>query len=192
VYRSVRNNNFEPIVHAFSIEAYNQDTTGYIIDVNKFFTSDVEMIGALSQGQRKNFEIGGLESDKSMISWMKSFPQNVEVRHVLTYKGKKLPDNQVTGTLSIEMNQSFILLPDQPWNRRLYDARVAYFSFEQTNYSLDEHKAADRRYVTRWRLEPSDPEAYARGELVDPVKPIVYYLDPATPVKWRAAIRARC
>jgi hypothetical protein len=63
---------------------------------------------------------------------------------VLTYNGKKLPDNQVTGTLSIEMNQSFILLPDKPWNRRLYDARVAYFSFEQTNYSLDDHKAADR------------------------------------------------
>jgi len=189
VYRSVRNNNFEPIIYTFNIEAYNQDTTGYLIDVNKFFTSDVEMIGALSQGQRKNFEIGGLEGDKSMISWMKSYPQNTEIRHILTYRGKKLPDNQVTGTLSIEMNQSFVLLPETPWRPRLYDARVGYFSLEQTNYSLDEHKAAERRYVTRWRLEPSDPAAYARGELVDPVKPIVYYIDPATPLKWRAAIR---
>src|SRR5690606_27082155 len=78
---------------------------------------------------------------------------------------------------------------EQVYASRLYDARVGYFSIQQTNYSLDEHKAATRRYITRWRLEPKDPVAYARGELVEPVKPIVYYIDPATPVKWRDAIK---
>ena len=189
IYESVKNNNFEPIIESFKIEAYNRDTTGYLIDVTKLFTTDVEMIGALRQSQRKNFQISGLDRDRSLISWMKSFPENVEVRHVLTYNGKNLPDNRLTNTLSVEMNQSFIVLPEEPMQPRLHDARVGYFSIRQTNYSLDEQKAAQRRYITRWRLEPSDVEAYQRGELVEPVKPIVYYIDPATPVKWREYIK---
>ncbi len=188
VYRSLRNNNFEPIIEKFEIKAYNKDTTGVLIEVNSLFTEDVEMIGALRQSERKRFQINGMDKSRNLISWMKSFPENVEVRHVLTYKGKALPDNQATGTLSIEMNQSFILLPEIPWHKRLYDARVGYFSISQTDYSADEQKAASRRYITRWKLEPKDWDAYARGELVEPVKPIVYYIDPATPVKWRKYI----
>ncbi|MEO0874990.1 MAG: zinc-dependent metalloprotease, partial [Bacteroidota bacterium] len=102
--------------------------------------------------------------------------------------GNKLPDNRLTGTLSIEMNQSFIRLPEEPMQPRLYDERVGYFSLQQTNYSLDAQRAEARRYITRWRLEPKDPEAWARGELVEPVKPIVYYVDPATPEKWKPYI----
>ena len=189
IYQSVKNNNFEPIIKSFEIKAYNKDTTGVLIEMNSMFTEDMEMIGALSKAQRKEFEINGIDKSRNIISWMKSFPENVEVRHVLTYKGKKLPDNQVTGTLSIEMNQSFILLPEDPWQTRLYDARVGYFSINQTNYSLDEQKAAKHRYITRWRLDPKDMDAYKRGELVEPKKPIVYYIDPATPVKWRKYIK---
>jgi hypothetical protein len=71
----------------------------------------------------------------------------------------------------------------------MYDERVGYFSLEQYDYGLDEQKAAERRYITRWRLEPKDPEAFARGELVEPINPIVYYLDPATPDKWRPYLK---
>ncbi|AZQ65144.1 DUF5117 domain-containing protein [Flammeovirga pectinis] len=189
IYKSVKNNNFEPIIAAFDIKALGKDTTSVVIDVTSFFTTDVPMIGALSKRERKNFAIKGLDTKRSLIESVKVFPENLEVRHILTYKGDKLPDNQLTKTLSIEMNQSFVKLPENPWQPRYYDDRVGYFSVQQTNYSLDEHKAAKQRFITRWRLEPSDWDAYNKGELVEPIKPIVYYIDPATPLKWRPFIK---
>lgn len=189
VYRSVRNNNFEPVIMSFDLSCYNNDSTNVVFDVSSLFTTDVPMIGALSDEEKKNFGIGSLDAKRSMIVSAKAFPQNVEVRHILTYSGTKLPDNQVTNTLSVEMNQSFILLPEKPMTPRYYDDRVGYFSIQQVDYGLDEQKAAGRRFITRWRLEPKDPEAYRRGELVEPVKPIVYYVDPATPEQWRPYIK---
>ncbi|MDG1571548.1 zinc-dependent metalloprotease [Robiginitalea sp. M366] len=188
VYRSVRNNNFEPVVENFEVSTYGPDST-VVVDVTGFFTSDIPMIGALSDRQRKNFKIKNLDKGRSMITSMKSYPKNLEVRHILTYNGDELPDNRLTGTLSLEMNQSLILLPEDPWMPRLHDERVGFFSVRQTNYSLDEQRAANKRYITRWRLEPKDKEAYMRGELVEPVKPIVYYLDPGTPPKWAPYIK---
>ncbi len=189
IYESVRNNNFEPIIHIFDIKAVGKDSSSVVIDVAPLFTQDIPMIGAMYDSQRKNFGIKGLDAKRSYISWMKSFPENTEVRHVLTYKGSKLPDNQLTGTISVELNQSFILLPEDPWVPRHFDSRVGYFSLSQTDYSLDKQKAFSNRYITRWRLEPSDKEAYERGELVEPIKPIVYYIDPATPDKWRPYLK---
>lgn len=184
VYRSVRNNNFEPVVASFDIQCFSKDSTRLVFEATSLFTTDVPMIGPLSEEQRKEFQIGSLDAKRSLIQSIRVFPENVEVRHILTFSGKNLPDNQLTGTLSLEMNQSIIRLPANPWPARLYDPRVGYFSIQQTDYGLDEHKAAQRRFITRWRLEPKDPAAYARGELVEPVKPIVYYVDPATPKKW--------
>ncbi len=184
IYQSVKNNNFEPVIEVFMIKTLSKDSTAYVIEATPFFTTDVPMIGALSEQQRKNFQISGLDKKRSFVEYMKAFPDNVEVRHVLTYKGKKLPDNQQTETLSVGMNQSFIRLPKEPMIPRYYDGRVGYFSIQQTDYGVDEQRAAKRRYITKWRLEPKDPEAYFRGELVEPVKPIVYYIDPATPKKW--------
>ncbi len=189
VYRSVLNNNFEPVIMTFDIEAMGPTSNSVVFNATSLFTSDVEMIGAMSRNQRKNFEIKSLDSKRSFVARSKSFPQNVEIWHVLTYKGTKLPDNQLTGSLSIEMNQSFVLLPEKPMRPRFYDPRVGFFSLQQINYSLDEQKAATQRFITRWRLEPKDMDAFKRGELVEPVKPIVYYLDPATPAKWAPYIK---
>ena len=85
----------------------------------------------------------------------------------------------------MQMNQSMILLPENPMKRRRYDERVGWFTVKQINYSSDALKSDEYKYIRRWRLEPTDPEAYLKGELVEPIKPIVYYLDPATPQKWR-------
>lgn len=183
IYKSVVNNNFEPIIMMFEPELKGDSV--HLIKVNPLFTTDIPMIGPVSEGQKKNFGIKGLDAKRSTITTMKSFPKNVEVRHILTYKGgDKLPDNRITGTLSVEMNQSFILLPETPMEPRYYDDRVGYFSVRQTNYSLDDQRTETERFITRWRLEPKDPEAYARGELVEPVKPIIYYIDPGTPSQW--------
>ncbi len=184
IYKSVRNNNFEPIIATFDLAAYNNDSTSFVFEVSPLFTKDIAMIGAVSSGQRKSFEINGLDSKRSMITGMRAFPENVEIRHILTYKGKKLPDNNITQTMSVEMNQSFIILPEEPMQPRYYDDRVGYFSITQTDYSSEAHFTETKRYITRWRLEPKDMEAYKNGEVVEPKKQIVYYVDPATPKKW--------
>lgn len=189
IYQSVRNNNFEPIILTFDIKAISTDSASYVVDVEELFTSDIQMIGALSEGQRKNFGVRGLDKKRSLIMGWKSFPMNTEVRHILTYNATTPPANGNTGSLSIEMNQSMVLLPKVPMSPRLYDDRVGYFSVSQIDYGLDEQKATRRRYITRWRLEPTDLEAYKRGELVEPKKQIVYYIDPATPMKWRKYIK---
>ncbi len=189
IYTSVKNNNFEPVIQSFSLETMKEDSSAFVIKVNEFFSSDIPMIGALRDAERKRFKIKGIDKSRSLISSIKSFPENVEVRHILTYRGDELPDNQLTGTLSVEMNQSMILLPEDPMVPRYHDERVGFFSFEQVDYSADEQKASERGIITRWRLEPSDWDAYNRGELVEPVKQIVYYIDPATPEKWRPYIK---
>lgn len=189
IYTSVKNNNFEPIIKTFKLETIAKDSSTVVFGVNDLFTTDVEMIGALSSFQRRNFKIKGLDKTRSLITGMKSFPENVLVHHVLTYRGDDLPDNRTTGTLSIGMTQSMILLPEDPMVPRYYDDRVGYFSIRQLDYGADEQRAASRRYITKWRLEPKDWAAYNQGELVEPVKPIVYYIDPATPEKWAKYIK---
>ncbi len=184
IYESVVNNNFEPVVYSFEIEADATDSTGLLIDATKLFTSDVPLIGGMSSGQRRNFQVRRLDGSRSFIERMASYPENLEVRHVLTYDAGAPPADAVTGTISLEVNQSMILLPEEPVVPRNYDERVAYFSIAQYDYSSEEHRAARERYVTRYNLVPKDKEAYLRGELVEPENPIIYYLDPATPEKW--------
>lgn len=189
IYTSVKNNNFEPIIQSFALETMKDDSSAYVIKVSDFFSSDIPMIGGLRDAERRRFKIKGIDKSRSLITSVKSFPENVEVRHILTYRGDELPANGLTESLSIEMNQSMILLPSEPMVPRYHDERVGFFSLRQIDYSSDEQKAAQRRLITRWRLEPSDWDAFNRGELVDPVKPIVYYVDPATPEKWRKYIK---
>jgi len=189
VYQSVRANNFEPIIASFDIEAWNNDSTGVVIEVTDFFTKDVPAISGVISFLRSRYQVRRLDSDRSYIESAKSFPKNIEVRHVLTYHSSDPPSDQQTQTLSLEMSQSMILLPKKPMRPRYADYRVGWFTVEQIDYGLDEQKAATKEFIRRWRLEPKDPEAYARGELVEPVKPIVYYLDPATPEKYRKYVK---
>jgi len=188
IYRAVQNSNLEPILMAFDIAALNEDSTGVVIEATNLFTSDVPALG-LPDSRREAYRVRRLDSDRTYITGVESFPRNVDVENVLTYEAQEPPSNSSTGTITLEMNHSMVLLPDDPMQPRLCDDRVGYFSVERTNYSADEQKAAEECFITRWRLEPSDPEAFARGELVEPVDPIVYYIDPATPEKWRPYLK---
>ena len=180
---AVRNSNFEPIVMAFDVEVMNDDSSAVVVDVTDLFTSDVTLIG-LQEGRRTAYSVRRLDGDRTHIVRATAFPRNVEVRRVVTYDATDPPTNGASNTLSMEMHHSMLMLPDDPMEPRLCDERVGYFSTSQIDYGLDEQRARTTCFITRWRLEPSDPEAYARGELVDPVQPIVYYIDPATPEKW--------
>ncbi len=180
---AVRNSNFEPIIMAFDVEVMSEDSTAAVVDVTDLFTEDVALIG-LQKFRRDQFSVRRVDSDRTYILRANAYPLNVEVRRVLTYDATEAPSNGASNTLSMEMHHSMLALPEDPMEPRLCDERVGYFSTSQIDYGLDEQRATTRCFITRWRLEPSDWEAFARGELVDPVKPIVYYIDPATPPKW--------
>ena len=188
IYEAVRNANLEPIVAAFDIQARSEDSARSVIDVTELFTTDVDLLG-LSESQRSNHEISGLDEDRSFVNWARAFPRNIEVRHTLTYDADEPPSNPSTGTVTVEMNQSMVLLPEDRMTPRPCDGRVGYFSVEMIDYGADVQRAEEQCYITRWRLEPSDSAAFARGERVEPTQPIVYYIDPATPLKWRPYIK---
>ncbi len=189
IYQSVTANNFEPIVFSFDIEATNPSGNGTLIDVTDLFTEDVSSLSPLSGRLRKSYQVRRLDSDRTFIESVKSFPLNIEVKHDLTFEASEPPSSEKTGTLSFRMNQSMVLLPEEKMEVRPYDERVGWFTVSQIDYGSPLLKADQKRYIRRWKLVPSDPEAYARGELVEPVKPIVYYLDPATPAQFRKYFR---
>ena len=181
ISNSVKVNNFEPILFAFDIKAFNADSTAAVIQVDKLFTTDVAAISGLSSRLRQRYKVKKLDQSRSFINSIKSFPENIEVKQDFTYDASEPPSFSDTGSISLQMNQSMILLPEEPMTPRLNDPRVGFFTLSQIDYGSPKLKADQKRYIRRWRLEPKDPEAYARGELVEPVKPIVYYLDPGTP-----------
>ncbi|WP_340103327.1 zinc-dependent metalloprotease [Rhodohalobacter sp. 8-1] len=185
IYKSVQANNYEPIIATFDIEARGPDSTTSVIQINDFFENDVPAITGLVGFLRNIYQVRRLDSNRSYIDTVRTYPQNVEARHVMTYEAMESPSARGTNTISVLMNQSMILLPKEPMMPRHADYRVGYFTVNQLNFSSDAQKADTRTLIRRWKLEPSNPEAYARGELVEPVKPIIYYLDPATPERYR-------
>ena len=190
IYRAVENANFEPILMTFDVRALHEDSQAVVIDVTELYTKDVPALG-LPKRRREAYKVRGLDGDRSFISSSKSFPRNIEIDHVLTYNAQEPPANASTNTISLEMSQSMVLLPRNPMTPRRCDARVGYFNVEMTDYGVeDAQEATEQCYITRWRLQPSDVAAYRRGELVEPVEPIVYYIDPATPEQWRPYLKA--
>lgn len=185
IAQSVLVNNFQPVVAAFDVAALTPDGSGVVIDVTPLYTEDVPAFSGMSSGLREQYKVRKLDPKRSFIDRAASFPENVNVRHTMTYEAGAPPSQRGTGTISMQMFQSFVLLPEQPMMARLADPRVGFFSVRQIDYGSEEQKAAQREYIRRWRLVPTDPAAYLRGELVEPVKPIVYILDPATPEHWR-------
>lgn len=186
---SVKSNNYDPTLFAFDIVAFSKDSANTVIDVTKFYSTDVKAISGISGQMRETYKVKGLDDSRSFINTIKSFPMNIEVIQDMTYNASKPSMLEETESISIQMNQSMVLLPEVPMKPRLADPRVGWFTISQYDYGSNELKSDLKTYIRRWRLEPKDPEAYARGELVEPIKPIVYYLDPATPEKLRKYIK---
>ncbi|MCK0179838.1 zinc-dependent metalloprotease [Flavobacteriaceae bacterium S0862] len=190
VHEAVVNSNFEPVLYTFPIKAFNDDKTATVIDVTELYSTDVKALG-LPQYLRTSYKISRLDSKKSFIESVKSYPINIEARHVKTYVANAAPSNSSTGTVSVEMNTSMLLLPKEQMKRRHFDERVGWFARSQVDYGLEDQKSKRVTYLNRWRLEVKDEdiEKFKRGELVEPKKQIVYYIDRATPKKWRKYIK---
>lgn len=186
---SVKANNYEPTLYAFDIEAFSKDSTSIVIDVTEFYGTDVKAISGLGSRLRTTYKVKNLDKSRSFINSVKSFPENIEVIQDFTYNASNPPVNTGDETISVQMNQSMILLPKVPMQPRYFDERVGWFTLSKYDYSSEELKADKKTYLRRWKLIPKDIEAYKRGELVEPIKPIVYYLDPATPEKFRSYMK---
>ncbi len=196
IAKAVEAANNNPILMAFNIEAEKDGDP--VIEVTRLFTTDVvEFSGRTRVGART------FDASRSFVDRAVSFPENIEVEATHTYnnpppeagaggRGGPAPGGRGgavalrPGSHSVVMHFSMVLLPEKPMQARLFDERVGYFSTAKMDYSVDEHRAPRRRFITRWRLEKKDPNA----ALSEPVKPIVYYIDPATPKKWIPYLKA--
>ena len=186
VKEAVSNSNFEPIISSFKIEVENKDKNTVVIDVTNLYKSDIKSFG-YPQSYRKRNKISSLDSKLSFIESIRSFPLNIEAKHIKTYKSSDAKNGQI----SMLLNNSMILLPKEPMKRRYFDKRVGWFTTSQTDYGIDNQEAETVRYLDRWRLEikDEDKEKFEAGELVEPKKQIVYYIDRATPKKWRKYLK---
>jgi hypothetical protein len=187
VSEAVVNSNFEPVLYSFDIKAFKKDSLhpATVIQVNDLFEKDVNALG-MPEHYRKEYKVSRLDDSRSYISTLKSYPLNIEARHVKTYVAGNSPSNESLGSISIEINNSMILLPAEPMKRRYFDERVGWFARGQVDYGLDAQESKTVRFLDRWRLEvkEGDIEKFKNGELVEPKKPIVYYVDRATPKSW--------
>jgi len=188
VHEAVVNSNFEPVLFSFDIKAINKKDSlnpATVIEIDPMFTDDVKALG-FPDGYRKRYKVTRMDGDRSYIESIKSYPLNIEARHVKTYLSNEPPSNSSLGSISLEINNSMILLPKEPMKRRYFDRRVGWFARGQVDYGLDAQESKTVTYLDRWRLEvkEEDIEKYKAGELVEPKKPIVYYVDRATPKEW--------
>ncbi|MFV8281159.1 zinc-dependent metalloprotease [Christiangramia marina] len=187
VHEAVVNSNFEPIVESFDIKTVGKDSISKstVIDVTDLYTKDVQALG-LPDRTRKQYKVSRLDDNRSYIDTIRSYPENIEIRHVKTYNAGDPPSNESLGSISLEFSNSMILLPKIPMERRYFDERVGWFTTEQTDYGLAAQKSETVEYLDRWRLEVKDEdiEKFKNRELVEPKEQIVYYIDRATPEQW--------
>ena len=183
INQSVIENNFPPILASFEIK--NSGANSFLIDVSNYFLNDSPGFNIINSRIKEQYKIGNVDKKRSSIDSARSFPENIEILNTLTFDTKKPPRENKTKTFSFQVNHSFILLPEDRMKLRYYDERVGWFTVNKIDYSSEALKSDSYKLIRRWRLEPKNEEAYLNGELVEPKKQIVYYLDPATPIKWR-------
>lgn len=196
MYQSLKNSNIQAIAAAFSIAAYTPNKKGSVIDMTDYINGDNDIFYFSSPQAKSRFRLGSQFADRSYIVNVRSFPKNVEIGTVKTYALTAAPSpfgangpsmsGSGGGTTTIELNTSLVILPKVPMKARYFDPRVGFFAVGYTDFDLNPQGVKEVQMIKRWRLEPkpADMARYKKGELVEPAKPIVFYIDPATPKKW--------
>lgn len=190
--RSVAESFPRSVLGAFPIQ--REERGALVVDATDFFLSDVfDVIGSIRAAGLGTVR---LDRERSFVDaeYTKAFPRNTEVRVTLSYAAdaphaelrRHAPDGR---TIALQQHHSFVALPEPPMRPREFHPQAGIFPNSFFDFAQGFESDYRRRYLVRWRLEPSDPAAYARGELVEPVRPIVYYLDPAIPEPYRSAFR---
>ncbi len=207
LFQAVLNSSEDPIVAAFDIKAIRKDTSS-VIDITSFFAGDPQVF-SLNPRDKFSYKLTALQADRSFIRHIHTFPGNTEIRTIKTFavtppspptpvtapspqEGQYLPAGQAAGFVTMEFNTSMLLLPKVPMRKRYFDPRVGYFSNSSVIFEEGSQKSENEVVIVRWRLEPKsreDAQKQNNGELIEPRKPIIYYIDPATPEKWRKYIK---
>lgn len=196
MFTAVTNSNIQPIAASFDIKSLGKDSTGAVIDITDYISGDNEVLH-FNSALKSSLRLAALQADKSYLVSVKSYPINIEIKAVKTYGrspaapsaaggGGQGGGGAASGNMTMELNSSMVLLPKVPMQARYFDPRVGYFAVGYTDFDADPQGVKSISMVKRWRLEPKDGdwEKYKRGELVEPKKPIIFYIDPATPKKW--------
>lgn len=195
MFTTVSKSNVQPIVQSFDIKAFGKDSSTSVIDVTDFISGDNDVLH-FGSSLKSSLRIAALQADKSYVVAVKAYPINVEIKAIKTYgRGPSLPSGPGGGmmqggggggNMTMELNSSIVILPKTPMQARYFDPRVGFFAIGYTDFDANPQGVKNISLVKRWRLEPkpADIEKYNKGELVEPVKPIIFYIDPATPEKW--------
>ncbi len=198
MYWNVQNSNLQPIAASFEVKAFAKDSaSGVVIEVTDYIAGDNEIL-FFNPRAKRSIGLTMLQADRSYIEGVRAYSGNIEIKTVKTYArtlgggapgGVSLPGGGggVSEPTTLELNTSMVLLPLKPMQPRYFDDRVGYFTSQAiTDFDKNPQGIETVRFIKRFKLEPKpeDLEKYKRGELVEPVKPIVYYIDPSTPKKW--------
>lgn len=205
---AVANSSVDPIIGNFEIKAIKKNGTAenYVIEVTSTFDGDFQAF-SIPPIRKQLLNLSAFQKDKSFISSINTYPINTEIRSVKTFTvtpprismvptpqiGSNFPAGNAGGVVTLELNTSLLLLPKEPMRKREFDARVGYFANRYSVFGEESHKSDRETFAVRWKLEPknaADAEKLKRGELVEPKTPIIYYIDPATPDKWKKYIKA--
>lgn len=208
IFQAVKNSNSDPIIGVFDIKALKKDDNdrASVIDVTDFFNADNQTF-SLSPFVKQIHKLAAFKKEASFIEKISSYPINTEIRTVKTFAvvppvisltptptvGSYLPAGSDAGVVTLELNTSLILLPKTPMRKRIFDNRIGFFANQYAVFGEESQKSDNEIFAVRWRLEPKNAADAARqknGELIEPKKPIIYYIDPATPEKWRKALKA--
>jgi hypothetical protein len=208
IFQAVKNSSSDPIIGVFDIKAVKKEENNKtsVIDVTDFFNADNQTF-SLSPGVKQLHKLATFKKEASYIEKMCSYPINTEIRTVKTFAvvppvitlspaptvGQYLPSGSDAGVVTMELNTSLILLPKTPMRKRIFDNRIGFFANQYAIFGEESQKSENEIFAVRWRLEPkntADAERQKNGELIEPKKPIIYYIDPATPEKWRKALKA--
>ncbi|HXA50789.1 MAG TPA: DUF5117 domain-containing protein, partial [Candidatus Acidoferrum sp.] len=185
---AVKSANNDAIIMSFNVAAFNKDGDP-VIEVGRMFTADTPEFSA-----RQRLGATTIDATRTFMEHINTFPDNVEAEVTVTYtrgqgglatagggRGGGIGGGQMRGSsATVVLHHSMVRLPEKPMMARLFDERVGYFTTTTEDFSRNEYKTERTRYIARWRLEKKDPNA----AISEPVKPIVYYIDAATPKKW--------
>lgn len=188
IYTAVANSSANPIIASFNVIGRNPKTKSQLIDVTDFFKQDNSII-SFSSSFKTAQKLGNVALDRSYVEDMRPYPINVEINAMRTFSASpsNIPAANRVGAVSVGLNVSIVLLPKQPMAKRLFDPRVGFFASRFVKFGDDQQRTEAEAYIHRFRLEPrkEDMKKYLKGQLVEPKKQIVFYIDPATPKQWQ-------
>ncbi|MDD4638520.1 MAG: zinc-dependent metalloprotease [Bacteroidales bacterium] len=194
---AIDKNSIGAIMMLFKIEAYNPDSSAVVVDASNLFLTEISEITPFDRNSLNTYlgeRTYNFQKERSFIVDFKSFNDNISVKSALSYN--ITINNRKTGVVylnkpyTVMVTRSFLLLDEIPYDFRIADYRIGVFNSVRTMYSENGNKAEQLNYAHRWRIEPSDIPAYKKGEIVEPVNPIVFYVDQDFPEWWRPYIKA--